>query len=103
MRTTKDIVIDVLYESLTELNEQRSKDQHLACSPDTSLDEGALDSLSFVNFVALVEEKCEEVFGKTIVLSEVAAASGSTDAFRNVGSLADCINRVLPQSMSVAK
>ena len=102
MRTTKDIVIDVLYESLTELNEQRSKDEHLACSPDTSLDEGALDSLSFVNFVALVEEKCEEVFGKTIVLSEVAAASGSTD-FRNVGSLADCINRVLPQSMSVAK
>jgi len=103
MRTTRDIVLEVLYQSLTELNEQRSEDQHLACSPDTPLDEGALDSLSFVNFVALVEEKCEEAFGKTIVLSEVAGGSGSTDAFGTVGSLADCINGVLPQSLSLAK
>ena len=103
MRTTRDMVLEVLYQSLTELNEQRSSDQHLLCSPNTPLDEGALDSLSFVNFVALVEEKCQEVFGKTIVLSEVTDRSGGTDPFCSVGSLADCIASVLLQCESLSK
>ena len=59
MDITREKIIEVLYESIGELNEQRSKDQQLACSPQTPLGGGAgLDSLGFVNLVALVEEKC---------------------------------------------
>jgi acyl carrier protein len=96
MDVTKERVLEVIYASVREVNEQRSQNQQLTCSPDTPLGDGtALDSLSFVNFVALVEEKCEDAFGGSIVLSQAGDAPSSSDPFQTLESLAQFIEREL--------
>jgi acyl carrier protein len=92
MDITKEEIIEVLYESIGELNEQRSKDQQLAYSPHTPLEQGSgLDSLGFVNLVALVEEKCYERFGRILMLSGADLDPVARDPFETVGSLAEFI------------
>ena len=92
MAITRDEIIEVLYQSIDELNEQRSKDQQLARSPDTRLGEGAgLDSLGFVNLIVLVEEKCQERFGRSLVLSDAEVMPSARDHFETVRSLAELI------------
>jgi acyl carrier protein len=101
MQITRDRILDVLYDSISELNEQRSPSQALACSPDTSLEHGTgLDSLGFVNFVALVEEKCQDAFGRTLVLSDAAKTLNGCDPYETVSSLAEYIERSLTQRHS---
>lgn len=96
MEITKDKIVDVLYESIGELNEQRSSDLQLVCSPQTPLGVGAgLDSLSFVNFLAMVEEKCSERFGRNLALSTVEWKEGLRDPFETVSSLAEFIELAL--------
>lgn len=93
MEITRDKIIELLYESIAELNEQRGKDEQLAKSPQTSLlgDGAGLDSLGFVNFVALVEEKCQDRFGKSIMLSDATEKPGVRDPFATVATLAEYI------------
>ena len=93
MEITREKVIEVLYESIAELNELRGKDEQLAKSPQTSLlgDGAGLDSLGFVNFVALVEEKCQDRFGKSLMLSDATEKPGVRDPFSTVGALAEYI------------
>jgi acyl carrier protein len=101
MDITRDKIIKVLYESIGELNEQRSKDQHLVCSPQTPLgDEAGLDSLDFVNLVALIEEKCQESFGRNLVLSEMMGKAGTRDPFQTVNSLAEFIELALTDRLA---
>lgn len=99
MEVTRATVLDMLYECLIALNEMRSPDQQLARSPDTALTGGGngLDSLGFVNLVALVEEKILERFGKTLVLSEVSPAADGQDPLSSVGTLADYLTGKLSQ------
>jgi acyl carrier protein len=65
MKPTKDELVDIIYQSLEEVNEQLPSDAQLRKSLDTTLvgRPGGLDSLGFVNFVALVEEKCADKYG----------------------------------------
>jgi len=101
MDIQRDDVLQVLYQSIGELNEQRSADQHLACSPQTALaDRAGLDSLGFVNLVAIVEERCQDRFGKTVVLSGVGWDSNVRDPFETVGSLAEFIELSLTDQLS---
>jgi acyl carrier protein len=96
MEITRDNILEVVYESIEELNEQRSKDQYLECLPQTPLgDRAGLDSLGFVNLVALIEEKCQDRFGRSLVLSEMKWRTGMRDPFETVSSLADFIEDAL--------
>jgi hypothetical protein len=101
MEITRDNILEVLYESIGELNEQRGKDQQLECLPQTALgDEAGLDSLGFVNFVALAEEKCQDRFGRNLVLSGTGWGSSVRDPFETVGSLAEFIELALTDRLS---
>jgi hypothetical protein len=92
MEITRDKIIGLLYESITELNEQRSKDQQLECLPQTPLGERAgLDSLGFVNFITLVEEKCQSAFGRSLMLANAAETLSGRDPFDTVSTLAEFI------------
>src|SRR5215470_17624232 len=97
MSATTDEIRQILYQCIDELNEQRSADQRLAKSPDTDLfgDSARLDSLGFVNFIALVEDKCESRFRVALSLTGDADKDGGENPFETVGQLADFIQQRL--------
>lgn len=101
MEITKDKILDVLYESIEELNEQRSEGKRLECLPHTPLGYGAgLDSLGFVNLVALVEEKCQDRFGRNLVLSDAGGKADARDPFETVSSLAEFIELAMTDRLA---
>ena len=91
MKPTKEELLDIIYQSLEEVNEQLPNDQQIQKSPDAILvgRAGGLDSLGFVNFIALVEEKCAHKYGITVSLME--GSSSEDDALEDVGSFADSL------------
>jgi acyl carrier protein len=91
MKPTKEELIGIIYESLEEVNEQLPNDQRIHKSTDTILvgRTGGLDSLGFVNFIALVEEKCAHKYGITVSLME--ASSSEDAALEDVGGFADSL------------
>ena len=101
MRISRENITDVLYECIEELNEQLSKEEKLRKSPETRLfgHGGGLDSLSWVNLIALVEEKCQERFGKTLVLTDGTDEPSARDPLESVGTLAEYIELALNQGL----
>lgn len=91
MKATKEELIDIIYECLGEVNEQLPDDEQIQKSPDAILvgRAGGLDSLGFVNFVALVEEKCAHKYGVALSLTETS--SQEDGAFEDVGKFADSL------------
>ena len=91
MKPTKDELVDIIYKSLEEVNEQLPSDAQLRKSLDTTLfgRPDGLDSLGFVNFVALVEEKCANKYGISFTL--VDRSSQENGALENVGKFADSL------------
>jgi len=83
--------MDIIYECLGEVNEQLPSDQQIQKSPAANLVGRAegLDSLGFVNFIALVEEKCAHKYGIAVSLSE--ASSSEDAALEDVERFADSL------------
>ena len=100
MKPTKEELIGIIYESLDEVNEQLPSDQRIQKSPDTILvgRAGGLDSLGFVNFIALVEEKCAHKYGITVSLMETSSSEDA--ALENVKSFADSLFQRLSEAVS---
>jgi acyl carrier protein len=101
MKPTKEELLDIIYQSLEEVNEQLPNDAQIQKSPDAALvgRAGGLDSLGFVNFIALVEEKCAHKYG--ISLSLVDTLSHEADALEDVGRFADSLSQYLTKAGSV--
>jgi acyl carrier protein len=99
MKPTKEELIGIIYECLGEVNEQLPDDKQIQKSPDTILVGGAgrLDSLGFVNFIALVEEKCAHKYGINVSLME--ASSSEDAALENVRSFADSLFQRLSEAV----
>lgn len=101
MKPTKNELIEIIYECLGEVNEQLPKHEQIRRSPNAILfgRDGGLDSLGFVNFIALVEEKCEHKYGITVSLMEVS--SSEDVALEDVGTFADslfqCLSKAIPE------
>ena len=91
MEPTKEELIGIIYQSLEEVNEQLPNEKQIQKSLDATLigGVGGLDSLGFVNFVALVEEKCAHKYG--IALSLTDTSSHEDDPFEDVGKFADSL------------
>src|SRR5437868_12170902 len=95
MKVTKEQLVGIIYESLEQVNEQLPCDQQIEKSLETRLIGGSagLDSLAFVNFIALVEEKCARNYGNSLFLT--TASSPESGLFKNVNSLADYLLQCL--------
>jgi acyl carrier protein len=91
MKPTKEELIDIIYQSLDEVNEQLPNGEQIQKSLDTTLigGVGGLDSLGFVNFIALVEEKCAHKYG--VALSLTDTSSSEDDSFEDVGKFANSL------------
>jgi acyl carrier protein len=101
MKPTKEELIDIIYQCLGEVNEQLPNDRQIQKSPDASLvgRAGGLDSLGFVNFIALVEEKCAHKYG--IAVSLMDASLHEDGAPEDVGRFADSLFQHLMKTLPV--
>jgi acyl carrier protein len=93
----RQIIIDLIYDSLKEVNADLKSTELEKPTPDTVLfgSTSALDSIALVNLIADLEEKIQDRFGKTIILADEKAMSRFHSPFRSVGALADSIIKKL--------
>jgi len=97
MSVTRDQILVILYQCIDELNEQLGPEQQISKGPETGLfgDSGRLDSLGVVNFIALVEDKCESCFRVALSLTEDSVKHEDVSPFETAGELADFIGQLL--------
>jgi acyl carrier protein len=95
----KDKAIEVIYSAIDDLNEQLSADRKLDKNPETVLlgSGGKIDSVSFINFIVLLEEKCQDKFGVPVCLTGEAVAMDDSYPFRNVGTLVEHICKLVEE------
>jgi acyl carrier protein len=77
MPVSKEQVLSTIYESIGEVNDQFSL--NVLTDETTPLigDNSGLDSLGFVNFIASLEDKCQQRFGLQLSLTD---GSGNSEA-----------------------
>lgn len=86
----KDEVINIILNSLDELNQELEANIDVADGKDICLfgKNGVLDSLNLVNLIVSVEQEIEEIYGKSIILADEKAFSQRQSPFRSVETLA---------------
>jgi acyl carrier protein len=91
--------IDIIYAAIDDLNEQLPSGRKLEKTPETVLlgAGGTIDSVSFINLIVLLEEKCQENFGVAVSLTEETPAD---DTFRSVATLESHIRRLVGEQGS---
>ena len=96
-------IIQVIFDTVDELNEQYTEEQRLAKSIDTVLfgEGGKLDSIGVVTLIVATEQKLEEIFGISLTLADEKAMSQERSPFRTIGSLADYIEMLIEESTNV--
>ena len=94
-------ILNLIYVSLDECNEQLPDEEQLEKSLDTKLfGRGSkLDSLGLINLVVAVEQNIEDEFDVEITLADVRAMSQENSPFRTVGSLTDYIEMLLEEKL----
>jgi acyl carrier protein len=86
-----------IFAAIDEINLQLSKEKRLEKSLDTVLlgDNSGLDSVEFITFVVVTEQKIENEFGITITLTNEQAISKEKSPFKDVGNLTEYISELL--------
>ena len=97
MNPNKEQIMAVIYASVDELNTLMGNKQRLEKSLQTIIlkDGAGLDSLGFVNLVSLIEQKCEEQFGRSLVLTQTGKPGGPKDPFETVETLLEYVGAML--------
>lgn len=95
----RNLIQNLIYDSIDEVNEHFLGKDWLEKSPDTPLLGlgSRLDSLGFVNLVAAIEERCEATFALPVSLTGDPGQS-ENGPFRSVSSLTDYVQRLLESS-----
>jgi hypothetical protein len=95
-------VLQVLYDSISELNLQLPENQRLEKSPGVALlgAGGKLDSLNLVNFIVISEQKLEDFLGFRVDLTQDDPFSASTGHFATLHSLATYIAELADKRMA---
>lgn len=86
-------VMEVLRESVGEINEQVEEEKQIEAAPSTRLtgDESPLDSLGLVSLIVSAEGKINNEFGTSVALVDATAMNDPSGIFRDLGSLRDHI------------
>jgi len=93
----KKMILETIYDSMDELNEQLSNERQLTKSTKTVLfgNNGQLDSLGLVNLLVIIEQNIEEEFDVSITIADERAMSQKHNPFRTIGTLAKYIDVIL--------
>jgi len=102
MAVTRAQALQLVYECIDELNEQLMPEQQLAKQPDVVLfgPSGNLDSLGFVNLIAILEDRCERHFSISLSLSD-GLADADNDQVHTVAELANRIGQVVIEKLKI--
>jgi acyl carrier protein len=94
-------ILNLIYVTLDEYNEQLSDELQLEKSSDTKLfgQGSSLDSLGLINLIVAVEQNIEDEFDVTITLADERAMSQEKSPFRTVGTLTDYIEILLGEKL----
>ena len=94
---TREDVSEVINGSIAEVNELRAEDEQISTAIDAALfgENGSLDSLGMVNLIVSLEEKVEERFGTTIMLSDESLWNNVDSPFQTLNKLSEHIQTVL--------
>ena len=90
---SRDTALQMIERSIAELNETREPGHRMVFAEDLVLFGvgSELDSLDFVNLVAILEEGIESATGKVLTLTDSMFQEGSEQAFRTVSTLANYV------------
>ncbi len=86
---TKQVVAELVYDAIDNVNMQVPSDQRLKKSPNTVLfgESSRLSSLGLVELILSVEERIDEKFGVVVNLADDKAMSRQKSPFRTVDSI----------------
>lgn len=92
-------ILNLLYFSIDEINDQLVPEQKLNKSLDTVLfgKSGKLDSLGLINLIVAVEQNIEDEFDVSLTLADERVMSQRHSPFRTVGSLVDYISMLFEE------
>ena len=101
----KKKILETIYDSIDELNEQLSNEQQLTKSTKTVLfgNNRQLDSLGLVNLLVIMEQNIEEEFDVSITIADERAISQKRSPFRTIDTLADYIDMFLKEKQISAR
>ncbi|SVA52235.1 uncharacterized protein METZ01_LOCUS105089 [marine metagenome] len=96
----KEKIVQSIYNSIDELNEQLPQEQQLGQSTKTVLfgKDGKLDSLGLVTLLVIIEQNIEDEFDVSITIADERAMSQKRSPFRTIGTLADYIDMLLREN-----
>jgi acyl carrier protein len=83
----------LIYEVVDEINAKLPEDEQLTKEPETLLygEEGNLDSLGLVIFVAAIEKKLEDELGAVITIVNEKILSAENSPLKSISSLVNYI------------
>lgn len=92
-------VLQAIFKAVDEVNQTLPKEKHLGKHIDTVLlgNEGTLDSLGLVNLIVAIEQKIEEDFGVSIVMTEEKIIVEDARPVKTIGTLAENIGLILAE------
>ena len=95
----KEIIQDIIFKSLKNINEERDSDKQLMIDVNTSLFgvDSDLDSLSLVSLIVDVESAVSERLGHEISLTDDRAMSQEVSPFSHVNSLTSYIELLISE------
>ena len=93
-------IIEIIYNSIDEFNEQLKNDMKLEKSTETKLigSNSKLDSLGIVSFLVTIEQNIEDEFDVIFTIADERAMSQKRSPFRTIGTLADYIDMLLKEN-----
>ena len=95
----KNKIVELIYRTIDELNEQREADDQISKTEDTVIlgHDSMIDSLGLVNLIVSLEQSVNDEMGVEITLADERAMMMESSPFRTVMTLADFIETLLVQ------
>jgi|SRR5437899_12992024 len=93
-------ILQAIFATIDEINETLPDNRKLEKSAETRLfgRQGGLESLEFVNFIVLLEQRIGDEFGLAVTLADEKAISRESSPFSTVERLSDYVTELLKDS-----
>lgn len=91
---SKERIINIIFDTIDEINLQLPREQHLKKNISTDLLK-KLDSMGVVNLIVLIEQKVEDEFDVTLSISDNDIIFQKDSPLKSVETLIDFVHSIL--------